>query len=68
LIALEERGKWDNERVVKIIDTFLAHTHPLRQYKQKDERYPVLRLIDAIIAKYRDGMDRFILGIHVIAG
>jgi DNA repair/transcription protein MET18/MMS19 len=68
LIALEERGKWDNERVVKIIDTFLAHTHPLRQYKQKDERYPVLRLIDAIMAKYRDGKGWFIPRIRMAAG
>lgn len=34
----------------------LANTSPLRQYKQQSERYPILRLIDALLARYRDGM------------
>ena len=37
-------------------DRLLANTSPLRQYKQQSERYPVLRLIDALLARYRDGM------------
>ncbi|KAF2442495.1 ARM repeat-containing protein [Karstenula rhodostoma CBS 690.94] len=56
LLALEERGKWDGERAQTIMETLLANTSPLRQYKQQSERYPVLRLIDALLAKYRDAL------------
>ncbi|KAJ4345525.1 uncharacterized protein N0V89_011658 [Didymosphaeria variabile] len=56
LLALEERGKWDNGRVQDIMETLLANTSPLRQYKQQSERYPVLRLIDALLARYRDAL------------
>ncbi|KAF1975668.1 ARM repeat-containing protein [Bimuria novae-zelandiae CBS 107.79] len=56
LLTLEERGKWDSGKVQDIMETLLANTSPLRQYKQQSERYPLLRLIDALLAKYRDAL------------
>lgn len=53
LLALEERGKWDPETVQRVMQTFLDHTHPLRQFKLQTERYPIIRLVDRLLAKYR---------------
>ncbi|KAF2731286.1 ARM repeat-containing protein [Polyplosphaeria fusca] len=54
LIALEELGKWEDERAVMITESLLNNTHPLRQYKSASERYAVLRLLDKMMANYRD--------------
>jgi DNA repair/transcription protein MET18/MMS19 len=54
LLALEERGKWDPETAQKVMRTFLDHTHPLKQFKLQTERYPVIQLIDLLLAKYRE--------------
>ena len=56
LLALENLGKWDDDRVISIVETLLGNTHPLRQYKQQTERYPVLQLIDKFMAKYREAL------------
>lgn len=54
LLALEERGKWDPETARRVMQTFIDHTHPLRQFKLQTDRFPVIQLIDLLLAKYRE--------------
>ncbi|EME49247.1 hypothetical protein DOTSEDRAFT_163453 [Dothistroma septosporum NZE10] len=56
LLALEERGKWDTDTAQRVMRTFMDHAHPIRQFKLQTERYPVIRLIDRLLAKYRIAM------------
>ncbi|TID17506.1 MMS19 nucleotide excision repair protein-like protein [Venturia nashicola] len=53
LLALESLGQWDQNRASEVMTTILEHTHPLEQYKDKNERYPIVLLIDMLMAKYR---------------
>ncbi|KAF1821166.1 ARM repeat-containing protein [Dissoconium aciculare CBS 342.82] len=53
LIALEARGKWDTELSQKVTKTFMSHTHPLQQFRLQTERFPIVQLMDMLLAKYR---------------
>ncbi|KAF2172963.1 hypothetical protein M409DRAFT_16914 [Zasmidium cellare ATCC 36951] len=53
LLALESLGKWDAETAQKVMRTFMDHTHPIRQFKLQTERYPIIQLVDRLLAKYR---------------
>jgi DNA repair/transcription protein MET18/MMS19 len=53
LIALEARGKWDTELSQKVVKTFTSHTHPLQQFRLQTERFPIVQLMDLLLAKYR---------------
>ncbi|KAM3418641.1 MMS19 nucleotide excision repair protein [Cercospora zeina] len=56
LLALESLGKWDVDTAQKVMRTIMDHTNPLRQFKLQTERYPIIQLIDRLLAKYRSGM------------
>jgi DNA repair/transcription protein MET18/MMS19 len=56
LIALEARRKWDTELSQKVVKTFLSHTHPLQQFRLQTERFPIVQLMDLLLAKYRTPM------------
>lgn len=58
LMALEERGKWDDETVQRVVRTLLDHTNPLKQFKLQTDRYAVTKLFDLLLAKYRTAMKK----------
>ncbi|KAF2099568.1 ARM repeat-containing protein [Rhizodiscina lignyota] len=53
LLALDDLGPWETEKSVTMMTNILENTHPLSQYKLQSQRYPVLNLIDRLLAKYR---------------
>lgn len=53
LLALEERGKWDAATAQNVLNTFVSHATPLKQFKLQSERYSILQLINLLLAKYR---------------
>lgn len=56
LLALESHGKWDRETAQKVMRTFINYTNPLKQFKLQNERYPVLQLMDRLLANNRAAM------------
>jgi DNA repair/transcription protein MET18/MMS19 len=72
LLALEERGKWTPETASRVLMSYvhprvqLSHelmftrlfdnTHPLINSGSQAQRYPVLLLIDLLMAKYRSAI------------
>lgn len=58
LIALENLGKWDAETAQKVMRTFIDNTHPLRQFSLQTDRYAIVQLVDLLLAKYRDTLQR----------
>lgn len=68
LLALEERGTWDKNQTRKVIETYeytlgddlvltiyrlMDFTHPLAECGTQTQRYPILLLVDLLMAKYR---------------
>ncbi|QIW97841.1 hypothetical protein AMS68_003359 [Peltaster fructicola] len=56
LIALESKGKWDAATAQKVVQTFVNHVNPLKQFKLQSERYAAIQLIDLCLAKYRNAI------------
>ncbi|KAF2756741.1 MMS19 nucleotide excision repair protein-like protein [Pseudovirgaria hyperparasitica] len=56
LLALEERGQWDSARASGVMTTLIDHTNPVRQFRTQSERYPIVQLVDRLMAKYRDAI------------
>lgn len=58
LIALEDRGKWDEATAQKVARTFVDHVNPLKQVKLQTDRLAVIQLFDVLIAKYRTALEQ----------